>query len=141
MVAMAGMAVAATATNNLAVSASVSSSCRITSVGDISFGAYDPTTGTATDAAGNMVFQCVKNTSYKTYITGTRSMSGGGDTLNFQLYSDAGRTTAYPGDNSGGGTTAANGSAITKDIYGRIAALQDVGAASYTATLVATVEY
>jgi spore coat protein U-like protein len=141
MVAMAGMAMAATKTNNLSVTASVAASCSIQSVADISFGAYDPTSASNTDAAGNMIFKCVKSTSYKTYITGTRSMSGGGDNLAFTLWTDAGRTATFPSDNSAGGTTAPNGNAITKDIYGRIAALQDVGAASYTATLVATVEY
>jgi spore coat protein U-like protein len=135
------LALAATATNNLGVSANVASACHISSVTDISFGAYDPTSGTPLDAAGNMVFRCIKNTSYKAYITGTRTLSGGTDSLSFDLYSDSGHSAAFPADNSGGGTTAPSLSPITKDIYGRIPISQDVGAASYSATLVATVEY
>ncbi len=141
LVLAAGQASAATATNNLVVSASVTSACQITSVGNINFGAYDPLSATPKDAAGNVVLRCVKGTSYKAYITGTRSMTGGSDSLNFQLYTDAGRTATFPIDNTVGGTTSASSSPVTKDVYGRIAAGQDVSAASYTATLVATVEY
>jgi spore coat protein U-like protein len=136
----AGMAMAATKTNNLDVTATVSASCTIQSVANIAFGAYDPTSATPTDAAGNLIFKCVKNTSYNTYITGTRTMAGGGDSLPFLLFSDSGRVTTFPAT-SGSGTAAPSLSPITKDIYGRIAAGQDVAAASYTATLVATVEY
>jgi spore coat protein U-like protein len=140
LVMSAGLVMADTKTNNLEVTASVAAACSISSVSNIAFGAYDPTAGTPSDAAGNLVFRCVKNTSYSTYVTGTRSMSGGGDTLNFNLYSDAGRTTAYPAATGTGGT-AANLSPMTSNIYGRIPATQDVGVASYSATLVATVEY
>jgi spore coat protein U-like protein len=132
---------AATATSNLNVSASVSSACHITSVGHISFGAYDPLSDTPTDAAGNVVFRCVKGTSYKTYITGDRIMSGGGDSLVFQLYNESGRTTVFPSDNAVSGITAASISPITKDIYGRISVGQDVRAANYTTTLITVVEY
>ena len=89
-----------------------------------------------------MVFRCVKNTSYKTYIAGTRTMTDGGtENLNFQLYNEAGRTTTYASDNSVGGTSAPSLSPITTNIYGRIPASQDVGVASYSAALTATVEY
>jgi spore coat protein U-like protein len=132
---------AATATNNLIISASVTASCQITSVGNISFGAYAPLSGTPNDAAGNVVFRCVKGTSYKTYITGTRTMSGGSDTLAFQLYNETGRTTVFASNNSVSGTTSTGISPVTTNIYGRIAAGQDVSAASYTTTLITTVEY
>jgi spore coat protein U-like protein len=138
---LADSVLAATATNNLVVSASVPASCRITSVGNLSFGPYDPLNGTPSDAAGNVVFRCVKGTSYATYITGTRSMTGGGDSLAFQLYNEAGRTSLFPSTNPGSGTTSTSINPITKDIYGRIAAGQDVIASSYTTTLIATVEY
>ena len=139
--AVAGPAMGATATNNMTVSATVNAACQISSVADISFGVYDPLSATPKDADGNVVLRCVKGTSYKTYITGTRSMSGGGNTLNFELYEDAGRTTTFPINNSAGSTTALSILPVTKNVYGRIPAGQDVGVAGYTATLVATVEY
>ena len=138
---IAGPAMGATATNSMNVSATVNAACQISSVADISFGVYDPLSVTPTDAAGNVVLRCVKGTSYKTYITGTRSMSGGGNTLNFDLYEDAGRTTTFPINNSAGSTTATSILPVTKNVYGRIPAGQDVTVASYTTTLVATVEY
>lgn len=132
---------AASATSNLTVSATVSAACQISSVGNISFGAYDPLSATPTDGTGNLVFRCVKGTSYKTYIAGTRVMTAGSNTLSFQLYTDASRTAVFPNTNLGGSTTSQGISPITQSIYGRISAGQDVTAASYTSTLVATVEY
>jgi spore coat protein U-like protein len=133
---------AAQKTQNLGVTASVAASCSISSVNAIAFGAYDPTSATDLDAAGNMVFRCVKATSYKFFVTGTRTMTDGGtNSLNFELYNESGRTTLFANDNSGSGTAAPNNAPITKDIFGRIAATQDVAVANYTQTLVATVEY
>jgi len=133
---------AGSATNNLGVQATVAASCRISSVTDINFGAYDPTVATNTDAAGDMVFRCVKSTNYKTFISGARSLTGTGGTLTFELYSDSNRTAAYPTDNSGSATQAGSNAPVTKNVYGRIAALQDAGVgADYAATLTATVEY
>jgi spore coat protein U-like protein len=131
---------AGTATGNLTVSATVAAGCQISSIGGISFGSYDPLNSSPNDAAGNIVFRCVKGTSYKTYISGTRTMTGGGN-LSFQLYSDSNRTTVYPNTNSGTGVQASSNSPVTQNVYGRIAALQDVTAANYSATLIATVEY
>ncbi|MBN1382718.1 MAG: spore coat protein U domain-containing protein [Deltaproteobacteria bacterium] len=132
---------AAAATSNLIVSADVKSSCRITSVGDINFGAYDPLSESPAYAAGNVVFRCVKGTSYKTYITGNRTMSGVSDSLTFGLYNEAGCETDFPSDHSVSATEASNFNPITKDIYGQINPGQDVGASSYTTTLVIVVEY
>jgi spore coat protein U-like protein len=107
----------------------------------IAFGPYDPTATTALDASGGMQFKCVKGTSYKTFITGTRSMNGGGDTLTFSLFTDSGRSTTFPADNSAGGTTATNNTSVTTSIYGRIAAGQNVGVNAYSGSVTATVEY
>jgi spore coat protein U-like protein len=134
-------AIAGTATSNLTVSANVSAGCQISSVGNISFGSYDPLSASPNDAAGNIVFRCVKGTSYKTYISGTRSMTGSGNILNFQLYTDSNHTSTFPSTNSGNSTTASSNSPITSNIYGRIDPSQDVAPASYNATLITTVEY
>lgn len=132
---------AATKTNILQVTATVIASCNINSVTDIAFGNYDPISSVPTDATGSVILQCAKDTAYKTYIVGTRAMTGGSDTLNFDLYSDAGRTTTFPSDNSGTATNAPDINPITKIIYGRIPAQQNVGVASYSKTLTVTIEY
>ena len=83
----------------------------------------------------------MKGTGYKVFIVGTREMTGGGDIIAFELYSDPGRTTVFDGDNSGTGETSGSINPIVRGIYGRITPGQDVSAASYSATLVVTVEY
>jgi spore coat protein U-like protein len=135
-----GWAFAQTATSNLTVTANVQPSCQITNVGDISFGTYDPLSATPKDADGSITFRCVKGTSYKAYIVGTREMTGGVDTITFELYSDAGRSSVFESDNSGGSTTSTSINPIVQGIYGRIEPGQDVTVASYSTTLVATVE-
>jgi spore coat protein U-like protein len=137
----AGLGFAGTATGSLTVSATVAATCQISSVGNISFGAYDPLSLSPLDAAGSMVLRCVKGTSYKTYIAGTRTMAGSGNNLAFQLYSDSGRSSAFAASNTGSSVTATSIAPVTQSIYGRIALGQDVPAASYTSTLVVTVEY
>lgn len=138
----AGSAYAATDTSPMNVTATVSAVCTIESVSDIDFGAYDPTSSTDDDAAGDFTFRCVKATDYDLYITGTRQMTdGGSETLDFELYSDAGRTTAWPSASPGITGTAASNAQDTRDVYGRITALQDAGVGSYSAVVTITVEY
>lgn len=142
-VAMAGVAMAATATNNLTASATAISSCRIDSVSNVAFGNYDPTDSTDNTAgSGSIVSRCTKNTTYRIYITGTRTMTDGTDLLEFDLYSDAGRTSVFPSTFAGATpATAANNSPTTTNVYGKIPAQDNVQAGSYSATLSATVEY
>lgn len=143
ILALSSVAMAATKTNNLNVTASVAANCNIVSVTDVAFGAYDPTSATDLDVNGDLIFRCTKNTAYKTYLVGVRQMVGAvnADNLNFELYSDAGRTTVYSSDNSGGSTNAPDNSPITSTIYGRVTALQDVSVDTYSRVLTATVEY
>jgi spore coat protein U-like protein len=137
----AGFGFAGTATGTLTVSATVAAACQISSVGNISFGAYDPLSSSPQDADGTMTFRCVKGTSYKTYIAGTRTMAGGGNILAFQLYSDSGRTGVFADSNAGNSVTAISNAPVIQSIYGRIDSGQDVPAASYSTILIATVEY
>ncbi|OGP49367.1 MAG: hypothetical protein A2Y79_09585 [Deltaproteobacteria bacterium RBG_13_43_22] len=143
ILAMSSVSMAATKTNNLQVTAAVQANCNFISVTDVAFGDYDPTSATDLDVNGDMTFRCTKNTAYKTYLVGTRQMVGAvnADNLDFELYSDAGRTTVYPIDNSGGSSNAPDNSPITLTIYGRVTALQDVSVDTYSRTLTATVEY
>ena len=132
---------AATKPNILQVTDTVIASCNISSVTDIAFGNYDPMRPVPTDASGSVILQCATGTAYKTYIVGTRIMTGGADTLNFDLYSDAGRTMTFPSDYSGTATNAPDINPITENIYGRIPAQQNVGVANYSRTLTVTIEY
>ncbi len=135
-------AMAATATNSLTAAASVVTMCRITSVTNLDFGTYDPTdSANDDDGVGNMAFRCTRGTNYDVYITGARTMTDGTDTLNFQLYQEAGRTTAWPSGAPGVSGVSANNAPVSSGIYGRIPALQDVQAGSYAGTVTVTINY
>ncbi len=141
--AMSGVSMGATTTNNINVTTHVSGYCKIISVTDVVFGDYEPLSGANLDAAGTMSYKCVQKTSYKIYVAGTRQMIGAveADNLNFQLYSDAERTTVYPSDNSGDSILSENNGLKISTIYGRVPALQDVSVDTYSRVLTATVEY
>lgn len=133
---------AATDTSAVTATATVAANCDIQSVTNLDFGAYDPTNTTADDdGAGSVSFKCTKGTAYNTYVAGSRTMTNGTDTLNFQLYQESGRTTAYPSVTPGVTGTAANNNTITSNLYGRIAALQNVGTGIYNGSVTFTVEY
>ena len=135
-------AMAATDTNNLTSTVIVPAVCNIETVTNLDFGTYDPTSGTADDdGVGDLSFRCTKGTDYDVYITGARTMTDGTDTLNFEMYRESGRTTAWPSASVGVTGTAASNAVITLDIYGRITALQDVEAGTYNGTVVVTVQY
>ena len=135
-------AMAATDTSPLNVRANVNALCSIQSVTDVDFVDYDPTSAAPDDdGVGNVTFACTRNTTYDLYITGARTISDGTDTLNYQLYTDAGRSNAFPSLNPGNLTPAADNNPISQDIYGRIPAGQDVQAGLYTGNVSVVVEY
>lgn len=142
LVSVPNTASAATASAGLNVTATVVGSCRVTSTTDVAFGNYDPTdTNNDDDGQGSMTFRCTKGVAYMLWINGTRSMTVGTDTLNFELYTNAGRTVAFPSAAGALSTTSSSNAPVTTQIYGRIPALQDVGAGGYSTTLQASVEY
>jgi spore coat protein U-like protein len=142
LVIFAAQAKAATDTSSVTATATVAANCNVESVTNLDFGSYDPTSATADDdGAGDVSFRCTKGTAYNTYITGARTMTDGTDTLNFEVYQEAGRTTVYPNASPGSSGTAADNTVITSNLYGRIAALQDVQAGTYNGSVTFTVEY
>jgi spore coat protein U-like protein len=135
-------AMAATDTSNLTSTVIVQTICTISSVTNLDFGTYDPTSATNDDdGVGDVTFRCTKNTAYDVYITGARTMTDGTDTLNFEMYTDTPGGTVWPSALPGVSGTTADNSPITQNIYGRIPALQDVEAGTYNGTVVVTVEY
>jgi spore coat protein U-like protein len=144
IISMAGLAMAATATNNIQVLANVPSVCNITTAAsNIDFGAYDPTSPTDdTDGLSSVSFRCTKGVTYWTYITGTRQMSGpGADKLNYGLYTDVTRTITWNSVKTGAGTVSGGITPQTIGIYGKIPPGQDVLAGSYSENVVVTIEY
>ena len=159
MLAGAGSAIAATANDSFQVTATVLSSCSVTA-SDLAFGAYTPS---AVDydaaAANNISVSCTANTAFNVGLnagtapgatTATRRMVSTltGDELAYQLYTTAGRTTAW-GETIGTDTVASNGAGVGTpvlfSVYGRIpgsAANQSVEpSADYADTVTVTITY
>jgi spore coat protein U-like protein len=152
--AISGSAMAAgTATANLGVSVTVNNNCAISTL-PVTFAAYDPLSGTADDSTGGSVtITCTKGATTTIGLdsganaSGTqRRMSDGATTpdyLNYALYQDAGRGTAWGTSGAGLFTPAAapDKTARSYTVYGRISAGQDIPAGSYTDTVVAAVNF
>jgi spore coat protein U-like protein len=152
MLGLAAPALAQTATANLSVSATVAKNCSITTTA-VAFGSYDPIVANAAtplDGTGTVVVTCTKGAGTRIDLGlganasgSVRRMLGGTDLLTYELYADSGRTTVW-GSGSGAGLTIAaapSKAARTFTVYGRVAAGQDVGAASYNDTVVATINF
>ena len=149
---LAAPAFAQTATDNLGVSATVAKNCSITTSA-VAFGSYDPVVTHATsplDGTGSVVVTCTKGAGTRINLGvganasgSTRRMAGGGDFLTYELYQNTGRTTVWGSGASAGQTIAAAPSraARTFTVFGRIPAGQDVSAASYNDTVVATINF
>lgn len=137
-----GTAIAGKSGGTLNVTATVINTCRSISTDNIDFGNYDPTDPAEnTTGRGSGTFRCTKGTSYRTFVTRSNSMTNGTDSLAYELYSDPARSNVYPDVSDGAPDTAASNGPITKDIYGKIAALQNAGPGSYAETITFTVEY
>jgi spore coat protein U-like protein len=141
--AMTGVAFAAQVTNNIQVLASVANTCRITTAAtNVNFGDYDPMSIIDdTDGVSSIGFRCTKGLEYWTYIQRTNSMSSGSNNLTYQLYTDAGLTTAWATSKSGSGTISLNNQPQSIVINGKITAGQDVPAGSYSENVTVTIEW
>lgn len=134
---------------NVAISASVAANCVLTA-GSVAFGAYDPLVANDTaalDQTGTFTVRCVKGVTAQVGLddglnTGRQMSDGGSELLDYELYKDAGRTTVWTDTGAGRyAYTAANKSATTLTIYGRVAGGQDAAVGSYTDTVVASAEF
>ena len=155
MLALAGSAQAATKTSTFNVNANVAANCFIQST-DLTFPDYD---GTAVaDSTSTLSVRCSKNAPYSIALNAGTTSGGtllqrlldgpGADTLEYNLYTDALRSTIWgnnaggTGWNSGSGTGLANW--IDYTVYGRIANTannQAAGVGAYADVITATVTY
>lgn len=134
------------------------SDCTVSAL-STSFGAYDTFSAVPLDAAGQVTVTCqfligvlvgytVQLGTGSSGSYSTRSLSGSGYQLDYNLYVDSARSTVW-GDGSGGTTTVNDGYLITLllpyernyTVYGRIPAAQNVPPGSYSDTIVVTVNY
>lgn len=155
--AICGTAYAATDTDNLSVTATVTANCTI-STSPVAFGSYDPISShaaTPLDASGSLSVTCTSGSSAEVTLgQGANADAGSSDDaplrrmsddgtnfLSYALYSDAGLTTVWGNTASSDVELTGTGSAQALTVYGQVASGQSVPAASYSDTIVATVTF
>ena len=131
-------------------------SCTVSASG-MSFGSYDPGSGSPNDASGTVTLNCTGVVALLGTIDiaaspGTsgnamaRQMAQGADRLSYNLYTDSNRSTIW-GTGAGGSNTIAaplNGLLIFSQsvtIYGRLPAQQWVRAGPYSDSIIVTIAY
>lgn len=157
-----GSAFAATATANLAVSASVSKNCSI-STSPLAFGAYDPVTANlsaALNGQGSVSVACAKGSTGLTvgmsnggnFLVSRRMTGPALDFLLYDLFQPTGATpaTACPGTIAWGTTIGTDTLSLTAApskaarpylVCGSIPGGQDVAVDTYADTVVATINF
>jgi spore coat protein U-like protein len=128
--------------------------CSFDSVTGVNFGAYDVFNNSHTDSTGTITYTCI---TVGTPITidlskgnassyATRQMrQGASDTLDYNLFRDATRTTIW-GDGTGGSSrygpiTPPLQTQVSVTVYGRIPARQNATVGSFTDTITVTINF
>jgi spore coat protein U domain-containing protein, fimbrial subunit CupE1/2/3/6 len=119
------------------------SSCTVSTTG-VLFGTYNVFDSTSKDSTGSVTYRCTYSPSQVRIDISTgssnsyaqRTMRNGTQVLNYNLYRDAARSLVW-GTHSP--LIASCTTVVT--IYGRVPAQQDVGAGTYSDTLVVTLDF
>jgi len=139
-----------TAQTTFRVSAKVNAVCEVTAT-DLDFGDYTAQSGTPLLGTTLLRTTCTPNTTYNIGLNeGTspgatvnqRKMVSGAQVLNYQLYSDASRSTIW-GNTTGTDTVTGVGTGIAQDhtVFGSIPASQVIPAGDYQDTITVRVYY
>lgn len=140
----------AQSTATFSVTATVLPSCTVVGGTTLAFGVVSP--GVQSDGTVSISAICTVGTPYTLSLDaglgsgatlGTRRMTSGGNTLDYALYTSAGRTTPW-GDGTGGtGTVSSTGTGLTQvfTVYGRVPASASAAVGAYTDTVTVTATY
>ena len=140
----------ATTTTTFTVQITITASCIINSASTLNFGSQGVLAANV-DQTSTIQVQCTNTTPYNIGLnvgTGAgatvavRKMTNAGTTINYSLYSDAGRTTVW-GNTIATDTVPAtgNGAAQSYTVYGRVPPQTTPAPAVYTDTITVTVTY
>jgi spore coat protein U-like protein len=132
------------------VTATVLAAC-IVVASDLSFGVYDPTSASPTDASSTLDVTCTNGAAYTVALdpgagvgatVSARKMNKGADELTYGLYRNAGRTLVW-GQTVGVDTLAGTGTGAVQSltVYGRIPAGQAAPAGAYADQVTVTVSF
>jgi spore coat protein U domain-containing protein, fimbrial subunit CupE1/2/3/6 len=141
---------AATTTSTFTVQVTLTASCTINSASTLNFGSQGVLLANV-DQTSTIQVQCTDTTPYNIGLdagTGSgatvavRKLTSGGATVNYSLYSNAGRTTVW-GNTVSTDTVAAtgNGAAQSYTVYGRVPPQTTPAPGTYTDTITVTVTY
>lgn len=139
----ASRAAAETESQSIAVTAAVTKACTVNTVA-VAFSSYDVNAAADLDQQGGVTVACTKGVSATISLAGSndsRIMTGpGGATLSYGLYQNSGRSTAW--DALSTVTYSSQGRAAqTLPVYARIPKNQDVTFGSYSADVLATINF
>ena len=136
----------ATATGTMNVSATVVAACTVGATA-LAFGSY---AGDAVDGSSTITVNCGNGVAYGVELsagsgsptTTSRAMgNGSGDALDYEVYTDTGRSTVWAVGAGGSQAGVGSGADQTVTAYGRIPSGQVSPAGSYTDALTITVTY
>lgn len=150
-----GTSWSATASNTFQVTATVISSCTVSGT-TLNFGNnIDPfSAATPLDSTSTLTVACTNTTPYQVALSagtnaggatnfGSRAIKNGSNTLAYQLYSDASRTTVWGNGTNSSAQVSGSGSGGNQslNIYGRLPSLSGAVPGSYTDTVTVTITY
>ena len=145
-----GSAFGATTTSTFQSQITITASCTILSASTLDFGSNGVLIAIV-DQISMLQVQCTNTTPYNIGLnagTGsgstvtTRKLTSGGNTVNYSLYSDSGRTTNW-GNTVGSDTVSSTGTGASQSftVYGRVPVQTTPTPATYTDTITVTVTY
>ncbi len=129
----------------LGVAAPAAASCTATAQA-VSFGAYSTLSSAALDGVGNVNVNCSPEFVFTVKLSAgnntidNRLMLNGTEQLGYNLYTDSARLFVW-GDGVNGNSVTGTGTTVDLPVYGRVPALQNVRAGTYTDTVVVTVTF
>jgi spore coat protein U-like protein len=147
---------AGSASDNLAVSASIASNCTIDASAGLAFGAYDPIVANKSSdltGDGSISVICTNGSAVTIELDGgqnedgaapaapARRMADGANFLSYTLYSDAGLSTLWATGAAVDVDDTGTGVASSHTVYGSVAQDQNVPVGSYSDTVSATVTF
>ena len=146
---------AATTTATMTVSSSVATACTMTT-GDLTFGAYDPSTQADVDSTATITSTCTLGGGAIITLgqgnnadTGStdgdplRQMADGTNRLKYHLYGDTDRAGVFGNTAGTGQSVIGTGGAVTTTVYGRIVGTENAGtpAGTYADGVLVTLTY
>jgi spore coat protein U-like protein len=145
-------ALSATTSHTFVAQTAISSACSVTASA-LNFGSYSAVNASPADATSTISVYCTTGTSYTARFDvgsgggtfATRTLLAGSDTLNYNLYTTAGRTVILGDGTASTQSVSGNGAGLltasTHTVYGRMPVGQDGPPGTYQSTITLTVEF